>query len=413
MVDKRWIPRCRNIAITCLAVGGLAACGSSEPTGATGGDGGETEQKGDIVLGEVIGASGWLTAFDLPPSDGAKLAIEEINAEGGVEGRKFKLIRKDHTSDPAKVNQATQEALTDGADVVLASCNYEEAGPSAQVASAKQKVTFSYCGGEPTFTRQVGDVNKLVFDMGNETNGVGATMAEFAGQQGWTRAYVLEDTAYDYTRQMAKFFRAAHKDIQGATVAGTETFKNGDASVAGQIAKIKSKASEIDVVVLASTLPGAGTALRQLRSSGLDVPILTGDGMDSRSVAKTVRNLDEFYFVSAASVYGDDPDPKVNEFFEKLKAETGEDPDGAYGVFGYSIVQALTAALRSNGGDASGPALAKALEQLKEEPVLLGPLTFSADQHVDPYRPQRILEYKDGKARYLATVQADEVPDPF
>lgn len=403
------------IGATALLVAVIAGCGSSSTGGSSSSSSSSAPAKkksGTITLGEVIGASGWLTAFDIPPSQGARLAIKQINADGGVDGLKYKMIRTDHTSDPAKVNQATQDALSQGAQIVLATCNYEEAGPTAQIASAQQKVTFSYCGGEPLFTRQVGGANKLVFDMGNETNGVGAVMAKFATGKAWKRAYVLEDTSFDYTREMAKFFRAAYKS-DGGTVVGNATFKNDDNSIAGQAGQIKGAQAKADVVILASTLPGAGTALRQLRAAGVTLPILTGDGMDSRSVAKTVPDLSNFYFVAGASIYGDDPDPKVNQFFQTLEQQTGKPADGSYAIFGYSIMQALTDALKKTGGDTSGPKLAAALQTLKNYPTLLGPLTFTATQHVDPYRPQRILTFTKGKAHYVTTVTPVNIPPAF
>jgi branched-chain amino acid transport system substrate-binding protein len=398
--------------VAALAMLVVAGCGSDDGGSSDGGSGDGAQETGDITIGEVIGASGWLTAFDIPPSEGAQIAIDEINAEGGIDGRKLKMVRADHQSDPANVPKATQEALSKGADVVLASCNYEEAGPTARIASQQDKVTISYCGGEPKFTRQVGDANKLVFDMGNETNGVGAVMAQFAYDQDWRSAYVLEDTYLDYTRQMAEFFEASWKTMDGTSITGSDTFKNGDASIAGQIASIKSKQDDTDVLVLASTLPGATTAIRQIRAAGIDLPILTGDGMDSRSVAKSVPNLNDFYMVASASVYGDDPDPKINEFFEKYEQQTGSPADGSYAIFGYSIIQALKAAIEKS-GSANGPELAEALETFDEEPVLVGPLTFTAEQHVDPFRAQEIIEYKNGKPQHLTTVTPKDVPDPF
>jgi branched-chain amino acid transport system substrate-binding protein len=400
--STRWLA-----VIAALVTLVLAACGSDDGSGDEG-----AEESGDIVIGEVIGASGWLTAYDGPASEAAKMAIEQINADGGVDGRMFKMVTADHQSDPANVPKATQEALSQDADIILASCNYEEAGPTARIASQAGKVTFSYCGGEPKFTRQVGDANNLVFDMGNETNGVGAVMAQFAYDEGWRNAYVLEDTYSDYTRQMSQFFQAAWSSKDGTSLVGKDTFKNGDPSVAGQIATMKSHANDIDVLVVSSTLPGGATAIRQIRAAGIDVPILTGDGMDSRSVAKSVPNLSDFYMVASASVYGDDPDPEINQFFEDFEQATGSPADGSYAIFGYSIIQALKTAIEE-AGTTEGAELATALESLDEEPVLVGPLTFTDEQHVDPFRPQEIIEYVNGKPQHLTTVKPDDVPDPF
>lgn len=399
---------------TVLAIGALAGCsnGKEAASSDSGDKGGESAaQTGDIVLGQATGQSGWLTAYDGPASEGAKIAIDEINAAGGVGGRKFKLISADNQSDANLALQAGQEVLDKGADIMLASCNYEQAAPVARLANSKQTVVFSYCAGEPLLTRQSGDANGYTFDMGNETNGVGASMATFAQQQGWHKAYVLDDTASNYTREMCQFATDAFKQL-GGSIVGTDTFKNGDASIAGQISSLKSKGSQADFVFFCSTLPGAATAVRQIRSAGVDLPIVTGDGMDSPSVTKAIPGLSNFYESVSASVYGDDPDAKVNQFFSKFQQKTGKRPDGSYALMGYSIVYALKDAIEK-AGTTDGPKLKAALESFRDVQLPIGPMTFNAQQHVDPTRPEKIIKFTDGKPAYETTVKPKSIPDPF
>jgi branched-chain amino acid transport system substrate-binding protein len=400
-------------AVVVVAVSSLAGCSSGKDDG---GGGGSTKtasaDSGPIVLGQASGQSGWLTAYDGPASQGARIAMDEINAKGGINGRKLKLVSADHQSDANLALRAGQEVLDEGAQILLASCNYEHAAPVARLANSKKQVVFSYCAGEPLLTRQSGDANRYTFDMGNETNGVGASMATFAHAKGWRKAYVLGDTTSNYTRQMCEFATDAWKGLDGTSVVGTDTFKNDDASVAGQIANIKSKGSKADFIFFCSTLPGAATAVRQIRSAGIDLPIVTGDGMDSPAVTKAIPKLSDFYESVSASVYGDDPDPKVNEFFANFQKRTGKKPDGSYALMGYSIVYALQKAIE-DAGTTDGPKLMAALESFDKVQLPIGPMTFNAEQHVDPKRPEKIIGFTRGKPAYVQTVEPASVPDPF
>lgn len=398
------------LALFAVVVFGLVAvgCGDDDDDQASG-----RFTSGPIVIGESLGETGFMAPFDLPPSEGTKIAADEINAEGGIDGRKIVFQKIDHQSEPPRAFQAAKSLIDQGAQILLGSCNFEQAAPAARAANEAEIVFFSYCGGEPRLTRQVGDANTFTFDMGNETNGVGATMSQFAYDKGFRDVYLLEDTEINYSQQMCEFFTRSWEEQQGTSIIGKETFRNSDPSVASQITRIQSASPEPDAIVLCSFLPGGATALRQLRAAGIDVPVVTGDGMDGRSLFSTVPNLSDFYETAAASVYGDDPDPQVQRLIDKYEKATGQQPEGSYVVFGYSIIQAIKAAVEETGGSTEGPKLRDALKTFREEPLLVGPMTFTDTQHVDPFRPEKVIQVQNGEPSYLETITVERVPDPF
>jgi branched-chain amino acid transport system substrate-binding protein len=394
--------------VIALVTGG---CGAKSENGSSSGSSGSKE-KGPIVIGQAIGKSGAMEYFDVPAATGAQIAIDEINAQGGVNGRKIKMVTGDHQSDPNQGTQAAQTVIDQGAKILLTSCNYENAAAAARLANSRKMVVFSYCAGEPQFSRQdKSGVNKYTFDMGQETNGVGASMAQFAHGKGWRKAYVLCDTWINYTKQMCKFFKESWKAL-GGTVVGEDSFINTDASVAGQIAKMKS-APKFDTVILASVLPGGTTPVRQIRAAGIDAPIVTGDGMDSADTPKAIPNLSNFYESVVASTYGDDPDAAVNDFFAKFTKRTGNKPDGSYAIFGYAIIQALKKAIEDTGGSTNGDDLRVALEKFHNVPLLVGPMSFTADQHVFAGRPEKIIGFDNGKPHFVQTVVPKNIPPAF
>jgi branched-chain amino acid transport system substrate-binding protein len=390
-----------------------AGCGASSQNSDSSGSNSGAKETGPIVIGEAIGLSGAMEYFDVPASTGAKIAIEEINKAGGVNGRKIKLVTGDHQSDANQGTQAAQRVIDQGAKILLTSCNYENAAAAARLANSKKMLVFSYCAGEPQFSRQsAGGVNKYTFDMGQETNGVGASMAQFAYGKGWRKVYVLCDTWINYTKQMCKFFKDSWKGLGGTSIVGEDSFINTDTSVAGQIAKIKS-AGKYDAVILATVLPGGTTPLRQLRAAGIDAPVVTGDGMDSADTPKAIPNLSNFYESVVASTYGDDPNPKVNAFFDTFTKRSGQAPDGSYAIFGYSIIEALKKAIEDSGGSTNGDDLKAALEKFQDVPLLVGPMSFTSQQHVFAGRPEKIIGFTNGKPGYVATVEPKNIPPAF
>lgn len=400
-----------------LAFGVAAAVGAAVLWAGCGGGGSSSStsasSKGPIVIGESIGKSGFLTAFDLPPSAGAHIAADEINAQGGIDGRKIEFKTIDNQSDANQSFQAAKSLVDQGAQILLGSCNFEQAAPTARVANQNHMLFYSYCGGEPRLTQQVGTANQYSFDMGNETNGVGASMAQFANSKGFKHVYLLEDTSINYSQEMCNFFKTAFAQYPGTSIVGQDTFQNTDASVASQITRIKSQSPPPDAVVLCSYLPGGATALRQLRAAGINTPVVTGDGMDGTSLFKAVPNLSNFYQSVAASVYGDDPEPKVQDLVDKYTQQTGHQPEGSYLVFGYSIIQAIQAAMQKDGNSTDGSKLRDALQTFRNQPLLVGPLTYTDTQHVDPFRPEKIIQVQGGKPSYLTTETLQQVPNPF
>jgi branched-chain amino acid transport system substrate-binding protein len=125
-----------------------------------------------------------------------------------------------------------------------------------------------------------------------------------------------------------------------------------------------------------------------------------------------VPNLSDFYQTVAASTFGDDPNPEVNEFFAKIEERTGKPADGSYAIFGYSIIQALKIAIE-DAGTTDGEELKAALESFDGTELLIGPVTFTPEEHLDATRPEKVLEMQDGKVSFHSIVEPTEIPDPF
>ena len=181
------------------------------------------------------------------------------------------------------------------------------------------------------------------------------------------------------------------------TLAGSDTFKNDDASIASQITRIKSLPKEPDAIMLCTMMPGAVSAIKQIRAAGIKSMILNGSGVDGSYWLNAVPDLSNFYVPVQGSIYGDDPNPKVNEFNKKYKEVTGGDPSSQYVYPGYVLIDVWAKAVeRAKSTDAA--AVVAELEKMNNEATLFGPRTFSKDLHHQNQGRYLIVDTEAGQA---------------
>src|SRR5688572_10869480 len=87
-----------------------------------------------IIIGHTGGATGFLSFYDMPIRDGIQLAIDEVNAAGGVLGRQLQLVTSDNQSDISRLESSALDVIEQGAEFVVTTCDYDFGGPAARVA---------------------------------------------------------------------------------------------------------------------------------------------------------------------------------------------------------------------------------------------------------------------------------------
>ena len=350
-----------------------------------------------ITIGAVKGISGIMTSFDVPPLNGAKLAIADINAAGGVLGRQLDVTVVDMHSKIEDSGPGAREALDQGAELIITSCDFDFGAPAALVAQSANVAAFSDCAGSVQFGVQ--GIGPLAFTMGNMGRTEGAVMAEWAFEKmNWTTAWMLQDSGLLYYDEVCTGFKDRYLEL-GGTIVGHETFKATDPTIATQISKLSSADRPDTLFVCAWTTAGAA-AFKQLRAAGFDEPILSSNTYDGAFWIAAIPDISNLYFANYASMWGDDPNEKVNDFFKRY-AETYDGlPENSNVVTGYAVVQAFALGAEA-AGSTDGDQVAKALEAAGAMDLLVGPTTYTAELHADLVRPQRIMEVQNGKPSYL------------
>ena len=385
-----------RIASMALAVAVLAAAGPAPARAAD-----------PIPVGLVMSQSGWFAPIDASSIRGAKLAVDEINAKGGVLGRPLAVLQFDNKSDPQLTADGATDLLSKGAKMLLLPSDFDFGAAGAYVAQQQGVIAFSGAS-DPKFGVQA--IGPMAYSDSTAAQAEGAMLADWGyKQKSWRNAYMLLDNTISFTKSLCSSFSDRWKILAGAdAVLGQDTFLNGDPSIAAQRTRIASLPVKPDVIILCSYAPGGPSAIRQLRNAGVVAPIVTGGSMDGDYWTGTVPDLSDFFVIDFGSVYGDDSDAEVKRFFERYTAKYGERADTSYALRAYSAVQAFAIAA-TKAGSVEGDKVAAALDSFQSQPLVAGPTTYTSDLHIQTARPMAIIGAVKGKFGFVTRVTAADV----
>jgi len=390
----------KRVSLVLLAVAlALAAAGCGGDDG-----GGEASSEEPVTIGSAIAMTGGLSSFDKPALDGTRIAIEEINAAGGIMGRQVKSVTADTKSDINQGARAGQEVIQKGADAMITTLDFNYGGGAAREAQKKGIIAIAPGAGSPKYGVQgIGD---MAYTLGIAAQTDAAVAAEWGIEdKKFKTAYLLLDDITDYDKEQCSAFKQVWTEM-GGTILGEDTFKNSDPSVAAQVTRIKGLDQEPDLIMLCSFPPGGAVAVKQLRDAGVKSAIISNGAMDGDYWYKdSVPNLSDMFYTASASVWGDDPSKQINDFVKKVKAKSGQ-PQAYFTVLGYVAVYALKTAME-RADSTEGAKVRDEMDKFDKENVGGIELTFTPDLHIDTKREERVMEVNNGKHR-VAAVRAAE-----
>ena len=352
----------------------------------------------DAKIGFVMPYSGWFQPVDQASINGALLAVKTINAAGGVLGQQIEVLPFDNKSEPLLGADGATKVIAEGAKAIMVPSDFDFGAPGAYVAQQAGVLAFS---GASDKKFGVAGIGSMAYSISSSSDAQGKMLAHWAkDEMGWSSAYVLLDNTISYTQSLCGSFSEEWTALNGdAGLLGSDTFLNGDASIAAQLRRISSLETQPDVIMLCTYAPGGPSAIRQMRAAGIDAPIMTGESMDGTYWMGTVPDLTDFYVLNYGAFGGDDTLQQVNDFTAAYTAEYGQAPDVSYGLRGYSIVQAWAMAVEQ-AGSFDPAAVAAKLDGFTDVELAVGPTTFTPDQHIATTRPMTIVEAKDGALVY-------------
>lgn len=360
----------------------------------------------DFVLGLATGQTGGLAAYDQPSLAGLKLAIDEINARGGLGGKyPVKLEIKDTRSDTAAAVQAAQELVDQGVNAIITPCDADPSIAAGQITQGAEIPTFTFCGSTPTITSAVGD---FMFGTYPADNAQALVLAEFAAKKGYKSAYVLKSADSAYTLKLPEYFATAF-EAAGGKVLEQSTYTMGQQDFGAEVTKIKGLNPQPDVIMTAAYEPDFPAFIKQLRAAGVTAPVLGSDGIDTPTTLSLGSVADGLVHTTAGFAV---PGSSLEAFNAKYKQATGKEPDTVYIANGYEIGLILDAAAKV-AASPRGRDLRDAIANLENVEGVTGPITYKGTAGM-PVRSISLVEVKGGARSLVEAVvpEAAKVPAP-
>jgi branched-chain amino acid transport system substrate-binding protein len=364
-----------------------------------------------ITIGWAFDSKGGMAPFDGPALAAAKLRVAQWNAKGGVNGRPLRIRTCDTQGNKPTVAKAcAQRLLGGGADIIFTTCDVDYAAPVVQEAINRGVLAIAPCiGTDQMGPKRFGAKGRLAFSFGNVAQDEGSAMAEYAWRHGWRTASLATDTVIVYFKNVVQAFEARWKQLGGKIVT-KETYQSAPAgggnAASWQAAATRLNARRADVIVTATAPPWGAmvSILNALRTLGNNTPMLNSWAGDGTYWVPKDPPVTNYYFVTYASVFGDDPVPAVNRLAKQVRAGTGGFLGGSAAIDGVR-----TAILRA-GGSTNGARLSAQLEKFRKVPTLSGKVSFSRTFHTVFGRQYRVIRIENNKARRVGLVTAKVVP---
>lgn len=369
-----WIP------MLIVALVALPACGG----------GGDT-----LKIAILAPLSGDVATFGESTRDGAMMAIDEWNADGGVLGKQIETIVEDSQCNAeAAVSAANKVIDQDGVKFIIGEVCSSASIPISEVAMAKGVLQMSPTSTNPSVTvDEFGKTKGLIFRACFIDPFQGTVAAKFAlDNLGAQTAAVLLDQGNDYVRGLAEYFRDAF-EAGGGQVVVWETYTGEDQDFSAIVTKVKD--ANPDILYLPDYYSTVNLIAAQAREKGVTAVMMGGDGWDSPDLDTSV--VEGGYHTNHYSA--DDPRPEVQDFVKQYEAKYGAVPD-ALATLAYDATNILLLAMEE--ADSTDPAaVAKALEDMSFD-VVSGNITY--DEFHNPIKAAAILHIQDGKAIYMDTI---------
>lgn len=326
-----------------------------------------------IKIGAVFPMTGDVATFGESSKNAVSIAVEEVNAKGGILGKKVEVIYEDDSNTPSNSANAIQKLISnDKVVAVIGSVSSKCSIAMGPIATQNKIPMISSTSTNPKVTTDGGE---YVFRACFIDPFQGTVISKFATETLKVKtSAVLYDNSNDYSKGLADYFKADFEK-QGGQVLAMESYNGGDQDFNAQLTKIKPMNPE--VILLADYYNTVGLIAKQARALGITATFVGGDGWDSADLYKVGGDaIDGGYFSNHYSA--DDTSPLVVDFRKNYETKFGKTPD-ALAALGYDAAKILFAAIEK-AGSTDGAKIKDAMQTTDLE-VVSGKVTFDQDRN--------------------------------
>ena len=386
-ISRRSFLAAAGVSAAALA---LTACGGSSSTAASASTAAGSAASGDTIKVGVLGPmTGDVSVYGLAVINGATLYLDQVNANGGVNGKQLEAITMDEQGDATQAVTCFTKMCDQGITALVGDVTTT---PTLAVAAESADynmpmVTASATAEAVTYDAETDTVNANVFRATFTDPFQGIKMADYAYQKlGYTQAAVIYLKGADYNEGLAENFVKEFESL-GGTIVDQETYADGDVDFKTQLTTILGKNPQ--VVFCPNYYQDVGQILAQAESIGLTVPFLGGDGWDGLEGYATADQLKDAYFCANYAKGSN------TEFESAYKEKYGEDYPNGFAPLGYDAAMTVVYGLQA-AEDAGLEAGTDEYKQAVIDAIASGTIdgitgTFTFDEHHNPVKQTAIL----------------------
>ena len=348
-----------------------------------------------IKIGEIEPMTGKEAAFGQSAHRGIMMAVEEINARGGILGRPLQVLVEDNQSKAGDSATIAKKLLA--RDKVIAvlcggtSSNCLEIAPICQAARIPFLATTATA---PEVTEKRSYAFRICFIDPFQ----GAVLAKFARETLHAkRVALLTSVSSSYSVGLSKVFREKFTALGGEIVV-EQKYAEGDKDFRAQLTAIRTAAP--DVIAATGFYTEGALICKQARDLGLTVPFVAGDGWEAPELLEIGgASVNGSYYCSHYS--SESTAPEVQAFVKNFRAKFGDTPDSMAPLASDGLTVLAEAITRA--GTTDGPKLRDALAATKNFPGVTGRTTIDAERNAS--KPAVILAVKAGHVQFLQSIE--------
>ena len=347
-----------------------------------------------IKIGQFASLTGKEASLGQSSNKGTLMAIDDLNAAGGVLGRPLLLVTEDTQSKPGETATVVKKLISRDKVVALlgevASSRSLEAAPIAQAAKVPM---ISPASTNPKVTETGAYIFRTCFIDPFQ----GPVMARFAREHlKAKRVALVVSTSSAYSIGLAKFFRESFV-ANGGTIVLEQKYSEGDKDFKAQLTAIK--AAGVDAVFNPGYYNEGALIVRQARDLGLTLPIFGADSWEAEALIQLGgKAMEGAYLCSHYSP--EDPSPRVQNFVAAYKKRFGSTPDSNASL-GYDSVLVLVDAIR-RAGTTERDALREAIATTRDFMAVTGKITIDSERNAS--KNAVIVQVRNGKFEFVQSM---------
>ena len=397
------------VAAMCFSL--LAGCGggssaspspsASAPAASQPAETGSTGESGEITIALITNTTGDYAQYGIPVHNGAKLYIDQLNANGGINGKTIKVLEYDDKADGIETVNAFNLAMDNGITAVIGSVL---TGATIALSDATYEVNM------PQITASATAAGVTMIDPEDENSEIrtnvfrscfidpfqGEKMAQYAKEKlSAATAAVIFETGNDYAEGLKDSFVAKCGEL-GITVTNEEAYAKGDVDFKAQMTNVA--ASNPDVVFCPNYYEDSGMIVTQARQVGVTSTFLGGDGWGSIAKYASAEDLEGAVYCSGYAA----GTPDVAQFESAYTAKYNEDVPNMFAPLGYDAAMLMCNALKAAedaglevGTDEYKQAVIDAMKATKGLEGITG--TYEFDEYNNPIKSAAMMKLEGGK----------------